>query len=119
MLAFVAINSFANPSVDAVRAELKRVGVRNPEIALAQAVLETGWFKSNVCKNKNNLFGLYNSNKREYYSFKTWQESVVAYHKWIESKWNGKGSYFAFLERIGYAKSKDYTQKVKAVMRSL
>ena len=30
------------------------------KIVLAQAILETGWFRSSVCRNKHNLFGLTN-----------------------------------------------------------
>ena len=40
--------------------------IQFPEIVYAQALLETGHFSSSVCKNYNNLFGLYNSYKRDY-----------------------------------------------------
>lgn len=39
-------------------AEIKKNGIKYPKIVLAQAILETGWFKSSVCRNKHNLFGL-------------------------------------------------------------
>ena len=35
--------------------------IQFPEIVYAQALIETGHFSSSVCKNYNNLFGLYNS----------------------------------------------------------
>ncbi len=41
-------------------AEIRRNGIRHPKIVLAQAILETGWFRSSVCRNKHNLFGLTN-----------------------------------------------------------
>lgn len=40
--------------------EIIRNGILYPKIVLAQAILETGWFRSSVCQNKHNLFGLTN-----------------------------------------------------------
>ena len=40
--------------------EIIRNGILYPKIVLAQAILETGWFRSSVCRNKHNLFGLIN-----------------------------------------------------------
>ena len=41
--------------------------IKHPQIVYAQAILETGHFKSNVCLNYNNLFGLYDSKNKDYY----------------------------------------------------
>lgn len=38
--------------------EIIRNGILYPKIVLAQAILETGWFRSSVCRNKHNLSGL-------------------------------------------------------------
>ena len=35
--------------------------IKYPEIVVSQAILETGNFKSDLCVNQNNLFGLYNN----------------------------------------------------------
>lgn len=43
--------------------------VKHPQIVYAQAVLETGHFKSDLCLNDNNLFGLYNSKRCRYHIF--------------------------------------------------
>jgi hypothetical protein len=48
---------------------IREVGLTNGLIVLAQALLETGYFKSRVCKEYNNLFGLYDSKNREYFRF--------------------------------------------------
>lgn len=40
--------------------EIIRNGIRHPKIVLAQAILETGWFRSPLCRNRHNLFGLTN-----------------------------------------------------------
>ena len=41
-------------------AEIRKNNIKHPKIVLAQAILETGWFKSSVCRKKHNLFGLTN-----------------------------------------------------------
>lgn len=47
--------------------EIRKSGIRYEKIVLAQAILETGWFTSSVCRNKNNLFGLTNPRTGNYY----------------------------------------------------
>lgn len=42
--------------------EIIRNGILHPKIVLAQAILETGWFRSSVCLNKHNHFRTYQSN---------------------------------------------------------
>ncbi len=61
-------------------AEIEKNGIKYPKIVLAQAILETGWFKSPVCRNKHNLFGLTNPRTGKYYEFNHWTESVKAYY---------------------------------------
>ena len=60
--------------------EIIRNGILYPKIVLAQAILETGWFRSSVCLNKHNLFGLTNPRTGKYYEFNHWTESVRAYY---------------------------------------
>lgn len=93
--------------------------VAHPDIVYAQAVLETGWFTSNLCINYHNLFGLYNSKKLQYYKFNHWTESLVAYVKFVQYKYNPTEDYYDFLTRIGYAEDKDYISKVKNITNRL
>lgn len=93
--------------------ELIRQGVQHPEIVLAQAQLETGFYRSDACKKYNNLFGL--RHKNGYYKFNNWQESVTAYRDYVQYKYRG-GDYFAFLEKIGYAEEPKYIQYVKSLI---
>lgn len=93
-----------------VLAELKRQGVPHASIVLAQARLETGNFKSSLCRKHHNLFGI--KRGRSYARYATWQQSVADYKKRISSRYKG-GDYYAFLRRIGYAEAKDYIQKLK------
>ena len=53
---------------------IREVGLTNALIVLAQALLETGYFSSRVCKEYNNLFGLYDSKNREYFRFARWED---------------------------------------------
>lgn len=94
------------------------IGLSNQLFVLAQAILETGNFSSNVCKNYNNLFGLYDSRNKDYYKFQRWEDSVVGYKKFIQYKYKG-GNYLAFLKRIGYAEDPSYIRKVAKIARNL
>lgn len=92
-------------------------GVLHPEIVYAQAVLETGHFKSNLCISGNNLFGLYNSSKNRYYTFNHWAESVEAYINYIQYRYKPPNDYYEFLDKIGYAEDPDYINKVKKLVK--
>ena len=91
-------------------------GVKHPEIVYAQAVLETGHFKSDLCLNGNNLFGLYNSRKKEYYRFDHWTESVEAYIDFIQYRHKPPNDYYKFLDNIGYAEDPHYINKLKRIV---
>ena len=97
---------------------IREVGLTNGLIVLAQALLETGYFSSRVCKEYNNLFGLYDSKNREYFRFARWEDSVVAYQRMIQYKYKG-GNYFQFLKRIGYAEDPRYLVKLAKVVKSI
>ena len=87
-----------------------------PATVTAQAVLETGNFKSKLCLEKNNLFGLYNSKKHEYFEFDSWISCIFAYKDMIYSRYKPKKEdYWQFLESIGYAEDPEYVNKVKTL----
>lgn len=87
--------------------EIIRNGILYPKIVLAQAILETGWFRSSVCLNKHNLFGLTNPRTGKYYEFNHWTESVRAYYTKVQYKYKG-GNYLLWLDEIGYAEDSSY-----------
>ena len=95
---------------NAVLAELKRQRVPHAGIVLAQARLETGNFKSALCRKHHNLFGI--KRGRSYARYTTWQQSVADYKKRISSRYKG-GDYYAFLRKIGYAEDGKYISKLK------
>lgn len=91
--------------------------VQHPQIVYAQALIETGNFKSNLCLNSNNLFGLYNSSRGRYHRFDHWTESVVAYKNFIQYRYKPPEDYYKFLQRIGYAEDPNYISKLKKVVK--
>ncbi len=97
---------------------LDKYGIAFPKIVVAQALLETGYFTSNVCLNYNNLFGLRRPSDGSYYRFGNWEESVKAYKDYVQYKYRG-GDYFRFLGQIGYAEDPNYLYKVKSISSSL
>ncbi len=99
-------------------AEIEKNGIKYPKIVLAQAILETGWFKSPVCRNKHNLFGLTNPRTGKYYEFNHWTESVKAYYTKVQYRYKG-GNYLLWLKKIGYAEDPGYIRAVIRVLRQL
>lgn len=99
-------------------AEIEKNGIKYPKIVLAQAILETGWFKSPVCRNKHNLFGLTNPRTGKYYEFNHWTESVRAYYSKVQYRYKG-GNYLLWLKKIGYAEDPGYIRSVIRVLKML
>ena len=98
--------------------EIIRNGILYPKIVLAQAILETGWFRSSVCMNKHNLFGLTNPRTGKYYEFNHWTESVRAYYTKVQYKYKG-GNYLLWLEDIVYEEDPNYYQVIVEILRRL
>ena len=101
---------------------MEQCGVLYPKIVAAQFCLETGYASSRICRDYNNLFGLYDSAKKDYYHFKSWEESVAGYVRMIQRRYNPKKDkdYYAFLKRIGYAENMDYyNSQVRAIANTL
>lgn len=86
-----------------------------PHIVYAQAVLETGHFKSSLAQ-KGNLFGIYDSRRKQYRTYSHWIESVIDYRDAVQSKYKG-GDYYTFLEQLPYAQDKEYTNKLRKIAR--
>lgn len=103
------------PTPELLLEALNYYKIKKSSIVYAQAILETGHFKSRICKKYNNLFGLYNSKTHDYYKFNNWWESVKAYNTCVQYKYT-TGNYFAFLDKLGYAEDSNYIAKVKSVI---
>lgn len=83
--------------VDAFLYLLEKVGISNGEVVLAQALLETGNFKSKIFLENNNAFGMkfnkrgwakgtrnghafYDSTLDSFYDYKAWQDNIKRIH---------------------------------------
>ena len=114
----VAADNLPPLTIQNLIAEIEKNGIKYPKIVLAQAILETGWFKSPVCRNKHNLFGLTNPRTGKYYEFNHWTESVKAYYTKVQYRYKG-GNYLLWLKKIGYAEDPGYIRAVIRVLRQL
>ena len=93
--------------------------IEHPAIVKAQAILETARFTSDLCIKNNNLFGLYDSKNKRYYSYNHWWESIEAYKKLIQKKYDNSKYYYMFLKDIKYANDKEYINKLKEIAEEL
>lgn len=104
--------------------------IKHPEVVFAQAIIESGHFKSPLFINKNNLFGMKVPKKREttavnkgnkgYAKYHSWDSSVDDYLLWQEFTLKNKNEltktqYLSLLGKI-YAKDKNYITSLKRVM---
>ena len=101
------------------------IGIKFPDIVFAQAVLESGSFRSNLAKINNNIFGMKHPKVREttaigkgksgYAKYETWVKSVEDYSYWqnfmIKDKEISRKEYLTLLGRI-YATDKNYVSRL-------
>ena len=109
---------FSKTPKDGLEEALSYYSLKHKDIVYAQAVLETGHFKSNICLNYNNLFGLYDSKSKDYYKFNHWTESIIAYKEWVQTKYQPPNNYYTFLEEINYAEDENYTKLLKEIVKN-
>jgi len=95
-----------------LQSEIQKQGIVYPDVALAQAKLESGNFNSPIFKENNNLFGMKlaqvrkttaTGKNRGHAKYNSWQDSVMDYKLWQDS--NGmsklpKGVYIKKLSDI-------------------
>lgn len=113
---------------------LKRIGIDCPEWVLAQIILETGYLKSDIYKNGNNLFGMKVPYKRKGYSIGTYKGhakfskraySLIDYKEYQDTYWKkykkrkkcSCNNYGDFLLQAGYAEDPDYIKKLQKLIR--
>ena len=109
---------------------IKAMDIMYPEIAFAQAILETGHFKSQNCKEANNLFGMMMPNVREtvairknengFAVYETWMHSVQDYALYQEfmmrKKKMTRSQYINFIDRK-YSESRGYAKKLRDIIK--
>jgi uncharacterized FlgJ-related protein len=106
---------------------LKELNIKNQHIVIAQAILETNNFNSNIFIENNNLFGMKvatqrpttnkgENNNHAYYD--TWRESVQDYAFYSATylnKLKTEDDYFEFLSQY-YAEDTNYVNKLKNII---
>ena len=105
------------PTKELVMEACEYFGLKHSDIVVAQSILETGHYNSVNCTKNNNLFGLYNSRRGQYYKFDRWWKSVIAYRDMIQYRLRENEDYYKFLSRIGYAEDPKYISKIKGIIK--
>ena len=100
-------------SKKSVYLELKKQKIPHAEIVLAQSILETGHYKSDLTKTHNNIFGI--KKGKEYKKYNSYIDCIKDYKKLISSRYSG-GSYYNYLLKIGYASDPEYIDKLKDIV---
>lgn len=94
--------------------------IHNPNVVWAQACLESGNFTSAHYRNRNNCLGIYDSKRKRYASFDSWQHCLAAYKSRFQYRCKRTDytdlEYLDWVCQNGYAKDPTYKSKVKKHM---
>jgi hypothetical protein len=113
--------------------EIQKLGIKHPDVVMAQAKWESAHFKSKVFQENNNLFGMKLARQRDttaigenrgHAKYKNWQDSVKDYKLWQDSNRMGilpKEQYINKLSNI-YCPPPDcpkglYSKNIKRMLR--
>jgi len=127
-------------SVENLLEYLQLKEVKNRDIIVKQAILESGWFKSSLTTKYNNLFGMCKPRSRKtlasgvafrytveyptdtitytYAKFEHWTDSVkdlLLLHEYYENRGYSTIDYYTFLNDIGYAFESHYIKALKSI----
>lgn len=116
------LNNRSGHSVDilcehTVLHELQSQKVKHVDIVLAQSILETGSYTSQLTRSHNNIFGF--RTKRGYIKFGSWKECVAYYKKWQDKRYKNEPNYYSFLVDVGYAEDPTYTDKLRTIVKKM
>ena len=119
-------------SPEALLAYMKKLKIKYPETVLAQAILETGNFTSDIFKENHNLFGMKVAGSRptsaigtnrNHAQYRNWKESVMDYalfQSFIIAKLpsNNKQEYRTYIQKF-YSTTSDYLVRIdKAIVNN-
>lgn len=104
--------------------ELKRLNVKFPHIVMAQSMVETGYWESEIFKENNNLFGMKEARvrintaegtNRNHAYYNSWEESIYDYAFYQCRYLSGlktEEEYYMYLDR-SYAEADGYVSSLK------
>jgi uncharacterized FlgJ-related protein len=108
--------------------EILEQNLEFPEVVFAQAILESNNFKSDICRNNYNLFGMRVAKSRKtfaigkrkgYAKFKDYGYSISDYALYqemvLKKKKHTKSSYIKYIS-TKYSRDPGYTNKIKKIM---
>ena len=106
---------------------MKELNVKYPWIPMAQSMIETGHWKSDIFLENNNLFGMKEAKSRittalgtnkNHAEYATWRESIYDYAFYQSSYLKGirsESEYFQYLD-ASYAEDPTYVSKIKQMI---
>jgi hypothetical protein len=111
-------------SVENLKSEIIKQKIKYPNIVLAQAVLESGHFDSDIFLDNNNLFGmkkpsvrktLATGENRGHATFRNWVDSVIDYKLFQDQNGYSNLSVKDYMKKLGkeYCPGCDYENKIK------
>lgn len=117
------------PSQREVYQQIVAAGIKYADVVLAQAILESGHFKSKIAKHNNNLFGMRMPKKREttavgtrygYARYLSWEDSVEDYKMWQDYLFKRhpnmtKDQFKRYLNKL-YSTSSNYIGKINTII---
>lgn len=107
---------------------MKDMGVQHIDIVLAQAILESGTFTSNIFKTKNNMFGMKVPgrrqttaiNKKGYAAYLSWIDCVKDYKLYqdyvTKNKNVSRSKYLSILAK-GYCSNPNYVTMLNKIIQ--
>jgi uncharacterized FlgJ-related protein len=107
--------------------QMLKIGIAYPDVALAQAKIETGNFTSKIFIENNNMFGMKLPERRRttaigekhnHAEYTSWIQSLIDYKLWQDKMIHRaptKHAYLAYLSR-NYAEDKNYIRKIKRII---
>ena len=103
---------------------------KHKDIIIAQAILETGWFKSKNCINNNNLFGMKQIYSRAttsdtvsngYSHYPNWKQSVIDYYLLQSTRENiistNRQQYYTYLDKVYSEVGSSYSSQLKDIIK--
>lgn len=107
---------------------IAKMNFKFPEVVLAQARLESGYYNSELFLNNSNLFGmrvagsritLNQGKKQGYANYTDWKESVIDYSLWYATyayEYNTQEEFLDLLNRT-YAEDGSYKVKLLSIVK--
>jgi hypothetical protein len=123
----IILNEFNEFSEQKFFDKIKELNFKFPHIVAAQAIQETGTYKSSIFLENSNLFGmkqaktratLAQGTNRNHAYYNTWQESLYDYALYYNSylrRINSEEQYLEYL-RQNYAEDITYIQRLKQII---